>query len=102
MNNAAATLTIETTVYGATVSARFATPADAMAFAGQFPKSTKLVSTVNGHSVVVPGGADTGIVKVFVKLAADGTNGGQNEAGLRRLATIRRTAARLGVTVVEA
>lgn len=97
----ATALTIETTKFGATVRALFDTPADAMAFAQRFPKSTKLAGTVNSHSLVNPGGPDTGIVKVFVKLAADGTNGGANETGLKRLATIRRVAARLGIEVIE-
>jgi hypothetical protein len=98
---AAAALTITTTAFGATISAYFDTPADALTFAQRFPKSTKLAGTVNSHSVVHPGAADSGIVKVFVKLAQDGVNGGQNEAGMKRLTTIRRTAAKLGIEIIE-
>ena len=100
---AAPALTIETTAYGATVTARFDTPQDAAAFAARFPKAAKLTApSLNGYTVVGrPGHPERGMIRVHVKLTADGVNGGVNETGLRRLATIRRAAAKLGVEVIE-
>jgi hypothetical protein len=98
-------ITITTDAYSATVEARFATPGEAAEFAARFPKSTKLASpSLNGYTLVGRENGqtvETGIIRVSVKLAEDGVNGGQNEAGLKRLATIRRTAAKLGIEVVE-
>jgi hypothetical protein len=99
------TMTITTSTHTATVTAYFATPAAAAEFAARFPKSTKLASpTLRGHTLggMVDGRyVQSGIVKMYVRLRADGVNGGTNETGLKRLATIRRTAAKLGVEIVE-
>lgn len=93
-------MTITAGIHSTTIEARFATPQAAADFVASFPKAAKLASpSLNGHTVVAAGGVETGIVKVHIRTAADGVNGGVNETGMKRLATIRRTAAKLGVEV---
>lgn len=72
--------------------------ADAEAYAAQFPKSAKMRTSEYGN-----GGdkARWGLVRFDVRTASDGVNGGVNESGLKRLATIRRTAAKLGFEIID-
>ncbi len=67
--------------------ARLATADEATALAASFPRS------VRARAV----GAT---VRLEIALRANGANGGVNETGLRRYATFRRVAAKLGPEVV--
>lgn len=73
----------------------FATEEEATAQAAQFPKSCALkVRTIWGYDPYY-------VVSTRVHLRADGVNGGTNEAGIKRLASIKRTATKLGIAVEE-
>lgn len=73
----------------------FATEEEATTRAAQFPKSCALkVLTIWGYDPYY-------LVSTRVHLRADGVNGGTNEAGIKRLASIKRTASKLGIVVEE-
>lgn len=85
------------------------TPEQARAIAARFPKAAKVrASTVSAWVGYLDGvewepdldNAVFGTVGIDAKIAADGVNGGRNETGIKRLATFRRAAERLGYDVV--
>lgn len=93
-----APLTITANRFWTRATARFDTRDQAAAYVALFPKSTKLTSA---EVVTAPGERNYFLVETSVRTAADGVNGGTNETGLRRIATIRRVAAKLGIEVIE-
>ena len=74
-------------------SAEFATMEEAEEFAGLFPKSARM----NAHRVSSSRG-DYYRTGVTIDLHSNGVNGGVNETGIKRIATIRKAAAKAGMT----
>lgn len=66
-----------------------------------FPKSVRFRACFGPTEPAADGDGfmGTGEARTHVRLAADGTNGGVNESGIKRLRTIVRTARKLGLTI---
>lgn len=78
------------------------------AIAAEFPKFTKVRATTLSGVGTAPQRPMNGrvtrdlpMLTFDAVLAANGVNGGTNEAGLKRLAAFDRTIAKLGLTVIE-
>lgn len=81
--------------YGAEISTRFDTREEADAFAALFAKSTRLhVAPVSAYQK-----PRTFVVMTRIKLVADGSRGDRNEAGIKRYASILKTAAKHDIEI---
>lgn len=90
---AARTFEIDATPFSVTARLGVDTPEQAREIAASFPKGAK----VRGGAVSIAGtGRVEGYVSFTASIAADGVNGGRNEAGIKRYHTFRRTAEKLG------
>ncbi|ASR84751.1 hypothetical protein FDI26_gp71 [Arthrobacter phage Beans] len=67
------------------------------AAAHPFPKSCRVNLTID----VDIAGRKYMYYGINVKLSADDSNGGANEAGLKRIAIFEKTAAKLGIELIE-
>jgi hypothetical protein len=108
-----AEFTVTATTFQIRVSAETDTVEEARELAAQFPKSAKVKATTLSTYVQdadrnpVPDPVTgrryqhitKGYVAFYAKLEADNTNGGRNEAGIRRYRSFARAAARLGHSV---
>lgn len=85
-------------------AARDEVKAEAAAIAAEFPKYVKAVATTVATFRVEDGdyfSFSEPTVVISAKTAADGVNGGVNEAGVRRIAAARKTIERLGIEVAS-
>lgn len=99
MNDTASpALTITANPTFVNVRAELPTIEAAREFAALFPRAAKMRAEEVSTG---PGRPDYAIVSVTITTAANGVNGGTNETGIKRLAGIRRAAAKHGIEIIE-